>query len=63
MTEKKKETLFCIAVAAVATMLYMIAGAMQRGWVDWPGTAALLVLIAPLTLIWIRFRTDDEKDR
>ena len=44
-------------------MLYMIAGAMQRGWVDWPGTAALLVLIAPLTLIWIRFRTDDEKDR
>ena len=37
MKEKKKETIFCIAVAILVTVLYTIAGAMQRGWVDLPG--------------------------
>lgn len=60
--KKRKETIFCIAVATVATVLYMSAGAIQRGWIDWPGTAALLVLIAPLTLIWIKFRTTDKDE-
>ena len=55
--EKRKETIFCIAVAMIATVLYMSAGAIERGWVDLPGTAALLVLIAPLTIIWVEFRT------
>ena len=57
MKEKTKETLFCIAVAIFVTVLYTCAGAMQRGWIDLPGSAALLVLIAPLTLFWIRYRT------
>jgi hypothetical protein len=60
--KKRKETIFCIAVAIVTTALYMSAGAIQRGWIDWPGTAALLVLIAPLTLIWIKFRTADKDE-
>lgn len=55
--EKRKETIFCVAVAMIVTVLYTIAGAMQRGWIDWPGSAALLVLIAPLTFIWIKQRT------
>ena len=55
--EKRKETIFCIAVAILVTVLYTVAGAMQRGWIDLPGSAALLVLIAPLTLIWIKYRT------
>ena len=59
--EKIKEIIFCIAVALAATVLYTIAGAMQRGWVDLPGSATLLVLIAPLTFIWIRFRIADER--
>lgn len=63
MSEKMKETIFCIAVAVTVTVLYTVAGAMSRGWVDLPGLATLLVLIAPLTLIWIKFRTRDGKDR
>lgn len=55
--KKRNESIFCVAVAIVATVLYMSAGAIQRGWIDWPGTAALLVLVAPLTGIWIKFRT------
>ena len=55
--EKRKETIFCIAVAILVTVLYTCAGAMQRGWIDLPGSAALLVLIAPLTLFWIKYRT------
>ena len=55
--EKRKETIFCIAVAILVTVLYTVAGAMQRGWIDLPGSAALLVLIAPLTLIWVKYRT------
>lgn len=55
--EKRKETIFCIAVAILVTVLYTFAGAMQRGWIDLPGSAVLLVLIAPLTLFWIKHRT------
>lgn len=55
--EKRKETIFCIAVAILVTVLYTFAGAMQRGWIDLPGSAVLLVLIAPLTLIWAKHRT------
>ena len=54
--EKRKETIFCIAVAMIVTVLYTFAGAMKRGWFDMPGSAVLLVLIAPLTYYWIRFR-------
>ena len=46
--EKRKETIFCIAVAILVTVLYTI---------DLPGSAVLLVLIAPLTLFWIKHRT------
>lgn len=60
--ERIKETIFCIVVAVIVTGLYIAAGAMQRGWVDLPGAAALLVLIAPLTFFWILHRTADEAD-
>ena len=59
--EKRRETIFCIAVALIVTVLYMSAGALRRGWVDLPGAAALMVLIAPLTGIWIRYRTGNCK--
>ena len=57
--EKRRETFFCVAVALIVTVLYMSAGALRRGWVDLPGAAALLVLIAPLTIIWIRYRINE----
>ena len=66
MKEQTKETIFCIAIAAIVALLYTVAGAMQRGWVDLPGLATLLVLIAPLLIIWISRRTADieeDKDR
>ena len=60
--ERIKETIFCIVVAVIVTGLYIAAGAMQRGWVDLPGAAALLVLIAPLTFFWILHRTTGEEE-
>ena len=48
MTMKSK-----IVLAAVITALIMAGGYIERGWVDLPGTAAMLTLGVPLLLTWI----------
>lgn len=55
MTMKSK-----IILAAVITALIMAGGYIERGWVDLPGTAAMLTLGVPLLLTWIH---EDGKTR
>lgn len=58
-----RETIFCAMVTIVVTVLYMIAGAVQRGWVDIMGAAALLVLIAPLAIFWAIYRNEAGEEK
>lgn len=57
-----KKTLFKIMIALIGTMLYTLAGALDRGWIDTLGTLTLLTLIAPLTYIWI-ITDEEEKEK
>lgn len=42
-----------IIITAIITVLVMAGGYIERGWVDFPGTAALLALGIPMLLSWI----------
>lgn len=42
-----------IIIVAIITALVMAGGYLERGWVDFPGTATLLTLGAPMLITWI----------
>ena len=62
MTWRTKGIIFRIAVALVVTLLYAVSGALTRGWFDIPGMFLFLLLILPLTVIWIAHEVDEEEE-
>lgn len=55
-----KTNLSKTVIAVVFLILYALAGWHQRGWVDWPGLAAVALLVAPVVIVWIEI--DKKRD-
>lgn len=49
-----------IAIVAGLMCVYMFAGGLERGYIDWLGAAALMALVIPMTVTWIKEGGKDE---
>lgn len=54
MKTQDRKNLSKLITVIVCMALYGLVGSLERGWFDWMGLIALMPLVVPLTITWIR---------